>query len=136
MATTRLLAGARVLLVDDEPDALMLVERFLAAAGATALLATNVDEAMMELERRPDIIVSDIAMPGGDGYHLMRCVRARSIDRGGATPAIALTARASKTDHSLALLAGFQVHLAKPIKATELVASIHQLLAPLASVTR
>ncbi len=127
---SKLLVGARILVVDDEPDVLMMVERFLSNAGAITTLARNADEALVALEdSRPDIIVSDTTMPGGDGYQLIRRIRARSSERGGTTPAIALTARVADTDHSRALLSGFQLHLCKPIKAMELVASIHQLLA-------
>jgi CheY-like chemotaxis protein len=128
-AMSKLLAGKRVLVVDDEPDALELVEDFLQRAGAIASLARSAEEALRKLDERPDIIISDISMPDGDGYQLIRRIRARSADRGGTTPAIALTAHVADTDHSRALLAGFQMHLSKPIKAMELVASIHQLLA-------
>lgn len=126
---TQLLAGTRILLVDDEPDVLLFLDRFLTNVGAKVALACSADEAMVKLTfHRPHVIVSDIAMPGGDGYQLMRRIRARSAADGGATPAIALTAYAGPTHHTRALLAGYQVHLAKPIRAMELVTSIHQLL--------
>jgi CheY-like chemotaxis protein len=125
----RLLAGARILVVDDEIDALELMERFLTHAGAQTTTARDADEALAKLEQcRPDLLVSDISMPHGDGYQLIRRIRARPADRGGTTPAIALTARIGDLDHSRAILAGFQLHLGKPVKAMELVASIHQLL--------
>ncbi len=126
---SKLLAGARVLVVDDEPDFLYLLESFLADAGASIMVARGADEALAALDKQPpDVIVSDISMPDGDGYQLMRRIRARPPERGGQTPAIALTARIGDTDHSRSLLAGFQLRLCKPIKAMELVASIHQLL--------
>ena len=123
------LRGARVLVVDDEPDALELIDDCLTIAGAIALRARSADEAMSKLDEKPDIIVSDISMPGGDGYQLIRRVRARDAARGGAIPAIALTAHTLDVDHSRVLLAGFQMHLAKPVNAMKLVDSIHQLLA-------
>lgn len=124
-----MLAGTRVLLVDDEPDLLSLLDDLVTSAGGTAYVATSADEALRKLDERPDVIVSDISMPDGDGYQLIRRIRARSPERGGTIPAIALTARIEDADHSKALLSGFQVHLCKPIKAMELVDSIHQLLA-------
>jgi CheY-like chemotaxis protein len=115
--------------VDDDADALELMEDFLSTAGARITIARDAEEALVELERcRPDVLVSDISMPCGDGYQLIRRIRARPPERGGATPAIALTAHKEDTDHTRAILAGFQLHLGKPVKALELVASIHQLL--------
>jgi CheY-like chemotaxis protein len=126
---SKVLAGVRILVVDDELDALTLMEDFLHGAGATTRLARSADEALRLLDERIDVIVSDISMPDGDGYQLMRRIRARAPEHGGTTPAVALTAHVEDVDHARALLAGFQMHLCKPIKAMELVASIHQLLA-------
>ena len=72
------------------------------------------------LEPRPDLIVSDIAMPGEDGYSLMRRVRALEMERGGRIPAIALTAYSRTKDRVQALAAGFQLHVPKPVNAAEL----------------
>lgn len=124
-----LLDGVRVLVVDDDPDVLMVLERLLEQAGAVPTLARSTAEALGHLEKSlHDVIVSDISMPGGDGYQLIRRVRARTSSRGGATPAIALTACSSDSDHARAILSGFQVHLSKPIKAIELALSIRRLL--------
>ncbi|MBV8762647.1 MAG: response regulator [Deltaproteobacteria bacterium] len=73
---------------------------------------------------RPDVLVSDIAMPEHDGYHLIQSVRALPTDRGGATPAIALTAFARLEDRTRAMLAGFQNHVPKPVEPGELIAAI------------
>jgi CheY-like chemotaxis protein len=72
----------------------------------------------------PDLIVSDIAMPGEDGYSLIRRIRKLPRDRGGAIPAVALTACARQEDRTRALLAGYQSHLAKPVVPMELIANI------------
>jgi CheY-like chemotaxis protein len=122
------LAGVRVLVVDDEPDARELVRRFLDACGADVCTAGSADEAMVLLrERQPRVLVSDIGMPGADGYELMRQVRSLPADQGGRTPAIALTAFARTEDRTRAMRAGYNVHLSKPIESTELVAAVASL---------
>jgi CheY-like chemotaxis protein len=73
---------------------------------------------------RPDLILSDITMPNGDGYQLVRMVRSRTPEEGGWTPAIALSGYNDPLDQTRALLAGFQVHLAKPVGALELIVAI------------
>jgi CheY-like chemotaxis protein len=73
------------------------------------------------------VLLSDIGMPGRDGYHLIRAVRQLPPDEGGRTPAIALTAFARAEDRRRAMVAGYQVHLAKPIEAHELVATVANL---------
>lgn len=119
------LAGLRVLVVDDEVDARELVKAALSAAGAEALLAGSAAEALDAVrQRRPDVIVSDIGMPGRDGYQLMEDVRRLEPDAGGDAPAIAVTAFARTEDRTRAMLAGYQVHMAKPIEPQELVATI------------
>jgi CheY-like chemotaxis protein len=74
--------------------------------------------------KRPDVIVSDIGMPGEDGYSMIRRVRALPGDRGGITPAIALTAYARSEDRITAILAGFQHHISKPVEPAELIAVV------------
>ena len=119
------LSGVRVLLVDDDADALELLSLVFGRDGAQVFLAASAGEAF-ELVRtaRPDIIVSDIGMPGEDGHDLMRRVRALSVELGGATPAIALTAFSQPRDENLALRAGFNAYFAKPADPTEIVASV------------
>jgi CheY-like chemotaxis protein len=94
-------------------------------SGAQVRVAASASEAMAALkEFMPDILVSDIGMPQEDGYALLRQVRALSPQEGGRIPAVALTAYAQEDDRMRALLAGFQVHVAKPINPPEFVAVI------------
>ncbi|HEX6862226.1 MAG TPA: response regulator, partial [Thermoanaerobaculia bacterium] len=118
------LAGIRVLVVDDEPDARELLEQVLAGACAEVAVAASAPEALDALDRfRPDVLVSDIGLPGEDGYDLIRQAR----ERGFAGPAAALTAFARAEDRRRALLAGFQIHLAKPVHPGELTAVVASL---------
>ena len=88
-------------------------------------MVASADEALETLRRwRPDVLVSDIGMPGDDGYSLLRRVRALSPQDGGRTPALALTAYAPSEDRALALEAGFHTHVAKPVDPLELTALI------------
>jgi CheY-like chemotaxis protein len=122
------LTGLRVLVVDDEPDARDLVVSLLADANATAASAASADEALEAIRRDPpDVLVSDIGMPDRDGYQLMRAVRALPAAQGGKIPAIALTAFARSEDRTRALIAGYQVHVAKPIEPQELIVTIASL---------
>jgi signal transduction histidine kinase/CheY-like chemotaxis protein len=115
------LEGIKVLVVDDDDDARSLLGHILVERGAAIAEAGSASAAFREVERfRPDVIVSDIAMPGGDGYGLIRAVRALSPDRGGKTPAIAVTAHARQSDGERAFAAGFNAHLAKPVDLTRL----------------
>jgi PAS domain S-box-containing protein len=115
------LDGLRLLVVDDEEDALTLVSRVLMAHGAEVHAATSSRDALAKLANvRPDVIVSDIGMPGEDGYALIRKIRALPSEQGGRTPAIALTAYARKDDAHRAFAAGFQLHVSKPVEPAEL----------------
>jgi CheY-like chemotaxis protein len=118
-----------VLLVDDDAD----TREFLAAAlrGSGAVIeAVESAGAALDVMRtfRPEVIVSDIAMPDQDGYAFIRSVRAMPIDAGGRTPAVALTALARPRDRLRALAAGFQTHLPKPIDPGELVLAVANLI--------
>ena len=116
------LAGLRVLVLEDEPDARELVERVLQDRGATTLVFGTALEALGACAAQaPDVIVSDIGLPGVDGYEFIRRLRMSEAQRGRTTPAAALTAFARSEDRRRALLAGFQTHLAKPIDPLELV---------------
>jgi signal transduction histidine kinase/CheY-like chemotaxis protein len=109
------LDGLKVLVVDDEADALGLVREALRDGGAEVHTASSASEAMMKFESvRPDVLVSDIGMPGEDGYSLVRRVRALPPAAGGRTPAVALTAYARVEDAQRAFAAGYQMHVAKP----------------------
>ncbi|MEZ0266515.1 MAG: GAF domain-containing protein [Phycisphaerae bacterium] len=122
------IAGMRVLVVDDEPDARALLARVLEGCEARVRTAGSADEALALLAaERPDVLVSDIGMPGEDGYALIRKVRSLGPDRGGAVPAIALTAYARAEDRMRAVLAGFQMHVAKPVEPAELITMVASL---------
>jgi len=123
------LDGVRVLAVDDEPDARDLLDAIFRLRGARVALAGSAAEARQALEAfRPAVIVSDVGMPGENGYEFLRSVRARSLDEGGATPAVALSAYAYREDRRRALDAGFNYHLAKPVDHEELVRIVHNLV--------
>lgn len=118
-------AGLRVLVVDDDDDVREALLRLLQQHGATVAGASSAAAAFAAvLERPPDVIVSDVAMPGEDGLAFIRRVRQLAPDRGGRVPAAALSAYASGEDRRLALRAGFQEHLRKPIEPAQLVAVV------------
>lgn len=105
-----------------------LIKRLLEQCGASVFLASTVTEAMVLLsQQKPDMIISDIGMPGEDGYDFIRKVRALPVHEGGRTPAAALTAFARAEDRTRALRAGYQTHVAKPVEPTELTAVIASL---------
>jgi hypothetical protein len=111
--------------VDDESDARSLLVEVLGEHGAVVTSADSIAQALDEIERSvPDVIVSDIGMPHGDGYMLIRHVRQLPEAQGGDVPAIALTAYARAEDEVLALAAGFQKHLTKPVDVSRLVSLI------------
>jgi CheY-like chemotaxis protein len=115
------LDGLSVLVVDDEPDSNEMVQTLLASCGAEVRVAASVRQALDILDRwRPDLLVSDIGMPGEDGYALIHEVRKRSVERGGELLAIALTAYARVEDRVKILTAGFQMHVTKPVDPMEL----------------
>ncbi len=119
------ISDLKVIIVDDEVDARALVERMLGQHGVDVYTAGSADEALALIARvKPDVIVSDVGMPGVDGYQFMRKVRSLSDEQGGRTPAVALTAFARSEDRTKALLAGYQAHLAKPVDANELAAVV------------
>lgn len=123
-----LLRAVRVLVVDDEEDARVLMRTALETYGADVIAVSSAKEAIAELERRvPDVIVSDIGMPFEDGFAMMRRIRDRAASQGGSIPAIAVTAYASKNDRLTAESAGFQAHVAKPYEPAQVAALISQL---------
>jgi CheY-like chemotaxis protein len=125
------LEGLQILVVDDEADALELLNTILQNNGAEVIAVASVKQALTIIEtatdRSPDVLVSDIGMPDEDGYSLIRKLRELEAPRGGKLPAIALTAYAASDDRRQALLAGFQMHLTKPVDAAELVAVVASL---------
>jgi PAS domain S-box-containing protein len=123
------LNGAIVLIVDDERDANAMLQMILTDRGALVSSASDCDGALALLETlKPDILVSDIGMPGKDGYVLIRELRRREADSGRHLPAIALTAFARERDQQQALEAGFDAHCAKPLQPLKLVWQIQALL--------
>ena len=114
------LDGLRTLIVDDEVDALELIRRVLQNLGALVTTARSAEDALRLLETsQPDVLISDIGMPGMDGYQFMRRMRAAE-PKNRRTPALALTAFARPDDRKHAILAGYQAHLAKPFDMAEL----------------
>jgi CheY-like chemotaxis protein len=123
------LDGLRVLLVDDNIDNLELLAIILEQYGIEVVTAASAAEAIQAIAQSiPDILISDIAMPLEDGYSLIRQIRKLPPEQGGLIPAIALTAYAKNEDRLLALEAGFQMHLPKPIDPNELIAVVMKLV--------
>ncbi len=123
------LAGVEVLVVDDEADAREVIARILQRCNAIVIAAGSADEALQLFHRSPPhVLVSDIAMPGRDGYDLIRTIRELPIERGGEVPAVALTAYAREEDRIRSLAAGFQMHLTKPVEPGPLTAAITHLV--------
>lgn len=119
------LNGIRILVVEDEPDTSEFLARFLSGHGAKVAIAESAAQALAQIsDDHIDIVISDIGLPDGDGYDLMQRIRQLPPNAGGAMPAIALTAYARTEDRTRAFRAGYQAHLAKPIEAAELVATI------------
>lgn len=122
------LQGIRVLLVDDAADTREVVGAVLELCGAQVCAVASAREALWLIERdRPDVLVADLEMPGEDGYGLLRKLRALPPERGGQTPAAALTAYASAQDRANVLKAGFQMHVPKPVQPAELAAAVAEL---------
>lgn len=122
------LKGQKVLVIEDEPDARELIKAALTQCQADVVTAASAMEGLEVLKnQRLDVLISDIGMPGEDGYQFIRAVRNLPEAQGGRTPAIALTAFAHSTDRTKALLAGYQRHLSKPVESKELIATIGSL---------
>jgi CheY-like chemotaxis protein len=119
---SHVLDHVRVLVVEDDQDTLDLLKLILDDSGADVATAPSVKEAIDVFEHwRPDVLVSDIAMPEQDGYQLIGQVRSHDSEHGGNVPAVALTAYATGDDRKRVLAAGFQMHLSKPITPDELI---------------
>jgi CheY-like chemotaxis protein len=118
----------RVLVVEDDPDARELVAAILEDAGAVVESAESAAAGFAAVQSfRPQLLVSDIGMPDEDGYSLIRRVRALGAAGGGGIPSIALTAYTQAQDRAKAMDAGFNLHMGKPIKPTDLVAAVKTL---------
>ena len=130
------LAGVRALVVDDELSARQVATAILRRGGAEVLTAASVEEAMQMLGTlRPDVLVSDIEMPGEDGYSLIERVRRLDAAAGGEIPAVALTAYSRVQDRLRALSAGYQIHVPKPVEPVELLTVVASLTGRIRPVT-
>jgi signal transduction histidine kinase/ActR/RegA family two-component response regulator len=128
-ALTRL-DGISVLLAEDDADGRTVLTLILEIAGAKVEAVASVREALSAFDgRRPDVLISDVGMPEEDGYALIRQIRAREVNRGGQTPAVALTGYVNPEDRARLLAAGFQMHLRKPVEPSEIVAAVASLAA-------
>ena len=122
------LDGVRVLVVDDDLDGLTLVTEVLRRVGATVEASRSAAQGFERfVAAPPDVLISDIEMPGEDGYALMRRIRALDPTRGGRVPAIALTAYGRREDRLHAITAGFSMHVPKPVDPAELVTLVESL---------
>jgi CheY-like chemotaxis protein/nitrogen-specific signal transduction histidine kinase len=123
------LQGARILVVDDEADGRQLLKRILSDQGALCEDASNARDALAALGKQNfDILLSDIGMPGMDGYELIREARLLDRSRVAPLPAVAITAYARREDRERSLVAGYHAHLTKPIEVRELVVTVAGLL--------
>ena len=123
------LRGVRVLVVDDDPDSLEVLCIMLAQYNVEVAAAASSAEALKLFEKwKPDVLISDLAMPGEDGFSLIKKIRALSPEAGGNTPAAALTAYAREDDSINALAAGFHSHVAKPIDPQKLASMVLELV--------
>ena len=125
-AVPRVFDGARILVVDDDPESRSAVAAVLTRAGAQVQTARGGMEALGLVRAwQPSLIVSDLAMAAGDGYFLIACVRALSIGR--AVPAVVLSGATTLAERKRTCAAGFDAHLAKPIDAGELITVLSRL---------
>ena len=119
------LSGLKVLVVDDETDACEMLKAVLGRVGAQVVATTSPEAALTIIQTDPpSVLVSDIGMPGMDGYELLRRIRAAQPEVATKLPAIALTAFARSEDRTRALLAGFRAHVSKPVEPAEIIATI------------
>ena len=123
------LDGVKVLVVDDEPESLLLLDAVLSGSGAVVRTSTSAREGFREYQSwRPDVLVSDIGMPGENGYDFVKRVKAWARETGDWVPAVALTAYARAEDRMKALAAGFHMHVPKPVEPAELITVILNLI--------
>ena len=134
VASARPLEGVRILLVEDDDDIRELIRLALEARGAILSAVASAAAGLAALEsERPDVVLSDISMPGQDGHAFLRRLRALPVTRGGKVPAIAITALDSREARIASRDAGFHYHLTKPVdpaKLVEIVAGLVRLTGP------
>jgi CheY-like chemotaxis protein len=125
------LNGVRVWVVDDKAEGRVLLETLLQRSGAQVAALASGYEVLNKLdESTPEVLVSDIGMPGMDGYTLIREIRARGSERGGNVPAIALSGYVAPEDREQALSSGYQIYLGKPFDANDLIQAVRSLAPP------
>ena len=125
------LTGRRVLVVEDDAEAADIIHQVLERHGAEVIPASTAEEAALLLQReRPDVLLSDLGLPGEDGLQLVRQLRGQSEEDLARIPAVALTGRTREVDQFLAIESGFQVHLGKPVTSGKLVSTLAELSAP------
>ena len=123
------LRDVHVLVVDDDADTREMLKSVLEDCGADVSLATSAGETLQALDRSiPDVLICDVGMPDTDGYALMQQVRARTSDRGGSVPAVALTGYTTVEDRARAVSVGYQRHLAKPVEPFDLTRVVAELV--------
>lgn len=133
-ATRGVLEGLRIVVVDDDNDARDLLATILTQRSALVYEAECAADAMaLLLKELPDVLISDIAMPEEDGYMLIGRVRKLAPERGGRTPAIAVTAYAGQADRARAMEAGFDLHFSKPVDIDLLIETLADLRSKVAS---
>jgi CheY-like chemotaxis protein len=126
--TLQRLDGLSVLIVDDDPAPLELYREILTLAGARVRVATSARAAILLVQQEvPDVLVSDIMMPGEDGYWLIRALRELPADRGGCVPALAVTGDPRNHSSERAREAGYDSHLSKPVEVREFSATVARL---------
>jgi two-component system, chemotaxis family, CheB/CheR fusion protein len=122
------LDGLSVLVVDDDPAPLELYREVLTLAGARVRVATSAKAAVLLVQQEiPDVVVSDIMMPGEDGYWLINTLRELPADLGGRVPALAVTGDPGRHSRERARAAGYDCHLTKPVQITEFSATVARL---------
>jgi PAS domain S-box-containing protein len=125
-----ILQGVKVLVVDDEPDTLELLRMVLELRGASVVTENSAAQALERFkETAPDVLLSDIGLPGKDGFDFIREVRSLPPERGGRVPAVALTAYTRAEDRTTTLAAGFDMHIPKPVQPADVVAVVASLTA-------
>ena len=128
----RLLDGLRLLVVDDNIDTLKLIAVIFEDYQVRVRTAVSVDEAIEVIQEwKPDVLISDICLPGKDGYSLIRSVRNFEAEQGGFLPALALTGYVFPEDYIQAINAGFQMYISKPFDPDELVTTVVELAHPI-----
>jgi CheY-like chemotaxis protein len=126
--TLQRLDGLSVLIVDDDPAPLELYREILTLAGARVRVATSARAAILLVQQEvPDVLVSDIMMPGEDGYWLISALRALPADQGGCVPALAVTGDPRSHSAERTREAGYDSHLAKPVQIAEFSATVARL---------